>query len=91
MINLVYYLKTLLFFDIPKLYYYINLRSSIIFSFFGSIYLSSVIFLSCSFITASALFYGYFLKIFVTLLAISLPIKSPVPPAVFWIVLFEAD
>ena len=41
MIDLVYYLKKLLFFDIP-LYYYINLSSlTIYYLFSGDIYLSS--------------------------------------------------
>ena len=54
---LVYYLTNLLFFDIPLLCYYINLRLSIIFCLSsGDIYLSLCISLSCSFVTVSELF-----------------------------------
>ena len=41
MVDLVYCLKKLLFFDIPLLYYYINLRSSILFCLcFGGLHLT---------------------------------------------------
>ena len=48
-VDLVYCLTNLLFFYIPLLYYYINLRSSIIFCLFsGDIYLSLYIYLYIS-------------------------------------------
>ena len=57
MVDLVCYLKKLLFFDIPLLYYYINLRLWIIFCLSaGDTYLSSGISLPCSFVTVSQLF-----------------------------------
>ena len=57
MVDLVCYLKNLLFFDIPLLYYYINLRSWIIFCLSaGDTYLSLGISLPCSFVTVSELF-----------------------------------
>ena len=57
MIHLVYYLTNVLVFDISLLYYYINLRSSIIFCLFsGDLYISLGIYLSCSFATVSELF-----------------------------------
>ena len=86
MIDLVYYQTNLLFSDIALLYYYINLRSSIIFCFSsGNIYLS----LSCLFVIVSELFCGNLLETFVILLAILLPIKSPVASAVSGIIVFE--
>ena len=79
-------LISLLLFDIPLLYYYASLRSSIVFCLSsGDIYLSLGIFLSFSDIIVSELF-----DTFVILLAIFLPMKSPVPSAIFWIVFFEA-
>ena len=90
MVDLVYYLTNWLFFDIPLLSYYINLRSSIIFCIpRWDIYLSLGISLSCSVIIISGLFCGEILQVFVILLAILLPIKSPVISAVFWITFFE--
>ena len=90
MVDLVYYLTNLLFFDIALLYYYINLGWSIIFFLsFGDIYLSLSISLSFSFVIVSESFCGELLKTFVILLGILLPIKSPVASAVFWITLFE--
>ena len=89
MVDLVYYLRSLLFFDIPKLYYYINVRSSTIFSlFFGDVYLSLGISLSspifsASFIIVPELFSGDVRKTFVILSATLLPIKSAVAPGVF--------
>ena len=84
MVDLMYYLTNLLFFDILLLYYYTNLRSSIIFCLVsGDIYLSfdislsSAIF-SVSFITVPELFCGKVFEAFVILLAILLLIKSPV-------------
>ena len=76
MVDLVYYLTNLLLFDISLLYYYINLRSSIIFCLTsGDIYLSLGISLSCSFVTAFELFCGKFFETFVIPLAILLLIK----------------
>ena len=84
MVGSVYYLKDLLFFDIPLLYYYINLRSSIIFFLStGDIYLSLDISLLCSFLTVSKLFFSDVLETFMILSAILLPVKSPVASAVF--------
>ena len=66
------------------LYYYINLRSLTIFClFFWDIYLSLSI--SVSLPTVSEVFCGEFLKTFVILLVIFLPIKLPVASAAFWI------
>ena len=84
MVDLVYYLRNLLFLNIPLLYYYINLRSSIIFCLSSEdIYLSLDISLSCSFVLVSELFCSELLETFVILLAILLPIKSPVASVVF--------
>ena len=80
-----YCLAKLLFFDIPLLYYYTNLNSSIICCLFsGDIYLSfgiSISSLASLFCECSSL--EDFLEIFVILSAILLPIKSPVASAVF--------
>ena len=77
----------LLFFNIPSLYYYINLRSSIIFCLSSrDIYLSSgdtYLSLGIPLIVVSELFYCEVFETFVILLAILLPIKSPVASAVF--------
>ena len=79
MVDLMYCLAYLLLFDIPLLYYYINLKSSIIFCVSsGDIYLSSVISLSCSFVTVSQLFCDKVFETFVILPSILLPIKLPV-------------
>ena len=52
---------SLLFFDIPLLYYYFNLKSSIISGLFSAdIYLSLGISLSFSFVTVSKLFISVF-------------------------------
>ena len=89
MVDFVHYLKSLLFFDISLLYYYITLRSSIIFCLFsGDIYLSLGISLSrpifyASFVTISELFCGEVLETFVILSAILLPIEYPVASVVF--------
>ena len=78
MAELVYYLTNLLFFDIPLLYYYINLRSSVILCpSSGDVYLCLGISLSCSFVTVSGLFCCEVFETFLILLAILLPIKSP--------------
>ena len=88
---LMYYLTNLLFFGIPLLYYYINLRSAIIFWLSsGDIYFSLAISLTCSFVTVSELFCSEVFKIFIILPAILIPIKSPVTSAVFLISLFKA-
>ena len=85
MVDLVYCLGNLLFFDILLLYYYINLKWSITFCLsFGDTYPSLGISLSCSFVTVSKFF-----ETPVILLAILLPIKSPVASAVSWSTLFE--
>ena len=88
MVDLLYFLTNLLFFDIPLLYcYYINLRSFIIFYLFLETYIFLLVFIypvfSVSFSTVSKLFFGDVFEIFVTLRAILLPIKSPVASAVF--------
>ena len=58
LVDLLYCLKSLLFFDIPLLHYYIYPRSSIIFCLSsGDIYLSLVISLLCSFVTVSELIF----------------------------------
>ena len=68
MIDWVYYLTNLLFFDILLLYYQINLKSPIIFCLStGNIYLSACIYLSCSFFTVSKLFCGDVFEAFVVL------------------------
>ena len=69
MVDLVYYLTSLLFFVIPLLYYYINLRSSIISPLFpGDIYLSlSYSISSASFVTVPKLLCDKFLETFVIL------------------------
>ena len=90
MVDLVYYLINLLFFDIPLLYCYINLRSLIIFWLYSrDKYVSSGISSLCSFVTVSKLFCDELFKKFLVL-AILLPIKSPVVPAVFLIRFLEA-
>ena len=68
MVDLVYCLTNLLFFDIPLIYYYINLRSSIISCLSsGDIYLSLAISLSYSLVTVSELFCSEVFDIFVIL------------------------
>ena len=87
MVELMHYLSNLLFFDIPLLYYYSSLNSSIICCLsFGDIYLSFGI----SLLTAvddddysSCCFFSDFFDALVILSAISLPTKSPVASAVF--------
>ena len=78
-------LINLLFFDIPLLYYYTNLNTSIIYCLFsGYTYLSFGISIS---LLASSLCEGKsledFFQRFLILSAILLPIKSPVASAVF--------
>ena len=87
MIDSIYYIKSLLFFNIPLFYYHIDLRSSVICCLLsGDIYFG--IFIDFSFVCEliSELFCDEY---FVILLTISLPIKSPVPSAVFSIIVFE--
>ena len=77
MVNFAYCLTSVLFFDISLLYYYINLRLSIIFCFSsGEIYHSLGI--SIYFVTVSELFCGEVSETVVMSSAILLPIKSPV-------------
>ena len=89
MVDLMYCLASSLFFDIQSIYYYINLRSSIIFYVFpGDIYLSFGIFLSNTIFSASLstvfqLLWGAVFDTFVILSAILLSIKSPVVSAFF--------
>ena len=68
----------------------LNIRLSIFFGLcFGDIYFSLGISLSFSFLSVSEVFCHKFFETFVILLAILLPIKSPVAYAVFEIPLFE--
>ena len=91
MVDLVYYLSNLLFFDIWLLYYYINLKSSIIFCLSSEDkYLSLDNYLSHSFVIVSELFCCDVFDIFVILLAILLLIKSPVATAIFSVAILEA-
>ena len=88
--DMVYCLIYLLFSNIPLWYFYIKLRSSIIFCIsFGDIDLSLGISLPCSFVTVSKLFCCEVFETFVILLSILLPMKSPVASVVFWITFFE--
>ena len=69
MVELVHCLTFLLFFDISLLYYYINLRSSIIFCLFSEdVYLSLGISVSLSIV--SEVFCGKSFEVLVILLAI---------------------
>ena len=82
MVDLMYCVTSLLFFDIPLLRYYANLDSSIVSCLFsGDIYLSFGISISSSFCECNSL--GEFFETLVTLSAILLPIKSLVASAVF--------
>ena len=83
-------LTNLLFSDVPLLYYYISLNSSITCRLFsGDMYLSfgvsdsSLVSLFCERVED-------FFETLVILSAILLRIKSPVASGVFWIALFEA-
>ena len=95
-LDLVCFLTDLLFLDIQWLYYYINVRSPIIFPlYFGDIYLFPGNLLSnpmfcILFLTVPELFIREVLETFVILSAILLPIKQPVASAFFWIALSEA-
>ena len=89
MVDLVYYLTNLLFFNIISIYYYINLRLSIIFclsseDIYLSLGISIGISLSCSFVTVFELFCCQFIETPVTLLEMLLPISSPVASVVYW-------
>ena len=68
MVELVYCLTFLLFFDISLLYYYINLRSSTIFCLFSEDYPSLGISVSLSIV--SEVFCGKSFEVLVILLAI---------------------
>ena len=73
---MVYYLMIFLFFGIPLLYYYINLRSSTTFCLSsGDIYLSLDFSLSCSLVTFPELFCNELLDPFMVLLVTLLSIK----------------
>ena len=92
MVSLMHCLRNSLFFDIPLLYYYTNLKSSIICCLFsGDMYLS----FGASDSSLASLFCEHnfaedFLETLVIFSAILLLIKSPVASAVYWIALFEA-
>ena len=76
------YCPTNLLFDIPLIYYYTNLISSITYCIFSGFYdLFSFVFKHRSFED---------FEILVILSAVLLPIKSPVASEVFWIALFGA-
>ena len=78
--------SNLLFFDIPLLYYYINLNSSVICCLScGEMYLSFGISLLASFEGNSVKcnYFGDFFEELVILSAILLAIKSPIASAVF--------
>ena len=90
MLDLVYCLINLLYFDIPLLYSHTHLSSPIIFCLSGDICLSLGFYLSLYFVTVSELFCGEIFEIYVILSAILLPIESPVISADYWITLFEA-
>ena len=89
MVDLMYCLTNSLFFDIPLLYYYINLRSLIMSCLFWRYISSFLVFhyqiyiFSVSISTVSELFFNELLDVFLVLLAILLPVKSPVASAVF--------
>ena len=91
MVDLIYCLTNLLFFDIPLLYYtYLN-SSIILYLFSGDIYFSlgvSISFLAWSFCEYNP--FENFCVTLVILLAILLPTKSPVASGIFWIAYFEA-
>ena len=92
MVNLVYCLTNSLFFDIPLLYYYVNVRSlgvCYLISWDIHLSLSSPIF-CFSFITVPELFCGKVFETFMILSAILFLIKSPFISAAFKIALFEA-
>ena len=89
MVELVYILTNLLFYDAPLLHYYVNLRSFILLEFFLEIYiiffsisLSTSVF-SVSFVTVPELFCGKIHETFVLFSAMLLPIKSVVASADF--------
>ena len=78
----------ILFFDIPLLHYYFNLSSLLFQPQFIITLLFQPNFLSL-FWTYMSLFCCESFETFVILLAILLPIKLPVPSAIFWITLFD--
>ena len=88
MVDLVYCLTNLLFFNIPLLCCYTNLNSSVMCCrFSGDTYLSFGISISLLALLLCSSIENFF-EIFVILSAILVPIKSPVASAVFWIFLF---
>ena len=90
MVDLLYYLITLMLFDISLLYYQMNLRSSTIFCHVpGGLYLSTGITLACLVLTVPELFYDENLEIFFILLETLLPIKLPVASAILCIIFLE--
>ena len=90
MVDWMHCLKNLLLFDIPLLYCYINLRSSITFYLSsGDTCLSLDISLLSSFVLVSEYFCSEVFETFVILSAILSPIKLPIATAVFWITVFE--
>ena len=89
MVDWMHCLKHLLLFDIPLLYCYINLRSSITFYLSsGDTCLSLDISLLSSFVLVSEYFCSEVFETFVILSAILFPIKSLTATAVFWITVF---
>ena len=92
MVDFMYCLTNLLFFDTPLWYY----NSSFCCLFSGDIYLSfgiSIWLLASSFCECNSVDCNSpedIFEKFVILSPILLPIKSPVASAVFWIALFEA-
>ena len=89
MVDWMHCLKNLLLFDIPLLYCYINLRSSITFYLSsGDTCLSLDISLLSSFVLVSEYFCSEVFETFVILSAILFPIKSLTATAVFWITVF---
>ena len=88
MVDLVECVTSLLFFDIPLLCYYINLRSSIMFLYYPEdIFLSPSIFVSL--LTVSDIFCGELHLIYVILSRILLPIKSPAVSAALELLLLK--
>ena len=94
MVGLVYYLTNWLFIGVLSLTNtsILNHRQFLCL-FSGEVYLSlgislSFLIFSIAFITVSELFCSQVLEAFVILLAILLPVISPVASAIFWIALF---
>ena len=84
MVDLLHCLENSLFSDISLIYYYINIRPSIIFCYSsGEIYFSLGISLSSSFVTVSELLCGELHETFAILSVNLLPIKSLIAYTVF--------